>query len=149
MSKKETAKADKKAAPKMLVSKTARRKAARAKRAAAKPAVAGGKATLSDVRISAQKARLAIRLIVGKQVEPALQLLQFTPKKSTALVYKLLKSAIANAREHGGADVDKLWVTGAWADAGKTLKRIMPRARGMATTILKRSAHITVVVEER
>jgi large subunit ribosomal protein L22 len=111
--------------------------------------VVSGHATLRDVRISAQKARLAVNLIRGKQVEQALQLLRFTPKKSTALVEKLLMSAIANARERNGADADRLWVCGGWVDGGKVLKRYMPRARGMATQILKRSAHITIEVGEK
>src|SRR4051812_22736158 len=97
-------KGDEKAAPqktgtskKSVLRGKAARRAKRAARDAAKPKVAGGRASLNDVRISAQKARLALGLIKGKQVEPALQLLQFTPKKSTALLHKLLKSAIANA----------------------------------------------------
>jgi len=106
-------------------------------------------ATLRHVRISPQKARLVLGLIRGKEVERALDILRFTPKKGARLVSKLLKSAVSNAREKGGVDVDALLVTGCWADTGRTMKRFMPRARGMATPILKRSSHITLVLGAR
>ena len=106
-------------------------------------------ATLRHVRLSPQKARLVLNLIKGKQVEPALQILRFSPTKGARFIEKLLRSAIVNAREVGGADVDKLWVTQGWVGAGRTIKRFMPRARGSANQILKRSSHITVVVGER
>ena len=108
-----------------------------------------GQATLRHIRVSPQKARLVLELIKGKQVEPALQILRYSPKKVARFTEKLLKSAIANARELRGADVDKLWVTGGYVDAGRSLKRIMPRAQGRADTIIKRSSHITVFVGER
>lgn len=107
------------------------------------------KASLRHVRISPQKARLIINLIRGKQVEPALQILQYSPKKGAALASKLLKSAIANAREGSGADVDRLWVTGGYVDAGRIMKRYMPRAQGRANLIMKRSSHITILVGEK
>ena len=106
-------------------------------------------ATLRHVRISVQKARLVLGLIRGKEVERAIDTLRFTPKKGARLIVKLLESAVSNAREKGGVDIDKLLVTGCWADPGSTMKRFMPRARGMATPILKRSSHITVVLGER
>ena len=106
-------------------------------------------ASLKHVRMSSQKARMVVNLIRGKQVEPALQVLRYSPKKGSKLVEKLLRSAIANARERKGLNVDKLWVSQAWANAGPTMKRYMPRARGSADGIRKRSTHITVVVEER
>ena len=112
-------------------------------------ALTGASATLRHARMSAQKARLVINLVRGKQVEPALQILQYSPKKGSALVEKLLRSAIANARERAGLDVDKLWVTGGWVNEGPTMKRFMPRARGSADQIRKRSSHITVVVGEK
>lgn len=108
-----------------------------------------GTASLRNVRLTARKARLVVDLIRGKQAEPALQLLQFNPLKGAKLVRKLLQSAIANARENHGADVDRLWVVGGWVDAGSTLKRFMPRARGSASPILKRSAHVTLKLGER
>jgi large subunit ribosomal protein L22 len=106
-------------------------------------------ATLRHVRISPQKARLVLGLIRGKEVERALDILRYTPKKGARLVSKLLKSAVSNAREKGGVDLDSLLVTGCWADTGRTMKRFMPRARGMATPILKRSSHITLVLGAR
>ena len=112
-------------------------------------ALTGASATLRHVRLSAQKARLVVNLVRGKQVEPALQILQYSPKKGAVLLEKLLRSAIANARERAGLDVDKLWVTGGWVNEGPTMKRFMPRARGSADTIRKRSSHITVVVGEK
>ena len=108
-----------------------------------------GEATLRFVRISPQKARLALNMIRGQQVEPALQMLRFSPKKSTRIVLKVLESAIANAREQGGADVDRLWVVGGWVNMGRSIKRFMPRARGSATPIIKRSSQITVQVAEK
>ena len=106
-------------------------------------------ATLRHARISAQKARLVLGLIRNKQVEPALRVLQFSPKKAARMVEKLLMSAVANAREHKGADMDRLWITGAWVNEGRTMKRYMPRSRGSADMLKKRSSHITVVVGEK
>jgi large subunit ribosomal protein L22 len=108
-----------------------------------------GSATVRHVRIAPQKARLVLDLIRGKQVEPALQVLRFSPKKGARIVSKLLHAAMIQAKEVAGADVDKLWVTGGWVDMGRTIKRYMPRARGSAAPIRKRSAHITVVLGER
>ena len=105
-------------------------------------------ATLRNVRVSAQKARLVINMIKGKQLEPALQILRFSPKKTAGFAEKLLKSAMANAQEKG-ADLDKLWIVGGWVDMGRTLKRFMPRAQGRATPIRKRSSHITLQLGER
>lgn len=105
-----------------------------------------GTATLSDVRISPQKLRLALDMVRGMQVEPALNALKFTPKKSAQLAHKVLLSAVANAREGTGVDVDSLWVAGGMVDMGKSLRRWMPRARGRATPIKKRTSHIKVSV---
>lgn len=106
-------------------------------------------ATLKHVRVSPRKARLILGLIKGKQVEPAMQVLKFNPTKSAAAILKLLNSAVANATEKGGVDVDNLWVTEGWADMGRTLKRFRPRAQGRATPIRKRSSHITIQLGER
>lgn len=107
------------------------------------------RATLRHIRMSPRKIRLVVDLIRGKQVEPALTLLKFSPKKGAKIAHKLLESAIANAREHARADVDKLWVTSGWVNEGKTLSRYMPAAHGRATPIRKRSSHMTIVVGEK
>lgn len=107
------------------------------------------KATVKHIRISPRKARLVINMIKGKQVEPALQILRFSPKKGAAFAVKLLQSAIANAREKGGVDIDNLWVTGGFVDMGRTLKRYIPAAHGRATPNMKRSSHITIELGDR
>jgi len=106
-------------------------------------------ASIKHVRISPQKLRVVINLIRGKQVEPALQILQYSPEKGAAIASKLLKSAIANAKESGGADVDSLWVAGGYVDMGRTIKRIMARAQGRADQIHKKSSHMTILLGEK
>jgi large subunit ribosomal protein L22 len=81
-------------------------------------------------------------------VEKALELLAYSPKKSAALVKKVLESAIANAEHNEGADIDELRVSKVFVDEGPTMKRIKPRAKGRADRIFKRSSHITVVVAD-
>lgn len=107
------------------------------------------RATLKHMRLSPRKARLVIDLIRGKQVEPAMQVLRYSPKKGAKLAYKLLESAVSNAREGARADVDRLWVTKGWVDAARTLKRYMPAAHGRATPIRKRSSHMTIILGEK
>ncbi|MFB9137223.1 50S ribosomal protein L22 [Vibrio sp. AK197] len=100
-------------------------------------------------RISPQKARLVADQIRGKSVDQALEILTFSNKKAAELVKKVLESAIANAEHNEGADIDDLSVAKIFVDEGPTMKRIMPRAKGRADRILKRSSHITVVVADR
>ena len=100
-------------------------------------------------RISPQKARLVADLIRGKSVDQALEILTFSNKKAAALVKKVLESAIANAEHNEGADIDDLNVAKIFVDEGPTMKRIMPRAKGRADRILKRSSHISIVVADR
>ncbi|EGQ9629176.1 50S ribosomal protein L22 [Vibrio cholerae] len=100
-------------------------------------------------RISPQKARLVADQIRGKSVDQALELLTFSNKKAAELVKKVLESAIANAEHNEGADIDDLRVDKIFVDEGPVMKRIMPRAKGRADRILKRSSHITVVVADR
>jgi len=97
-------------------------------------------------RISSQKARQVTRAITGMPVSQALSVLDFTPKKAAQLIGKVLRTAIANAENNHELDTDDLIVTSAIATPGPTLKRIMPRARGSAGGIKKRSSHITVIL---
>ncbi len=105
-------------------------------------------ARLKGARISAQKARLVADQVRGMPVEEALSLLEFSPKKAAHLVSKILDSAIANAENNEGADVDELKVSSIYVDEGMTMKRLRPRAKGRADRILKRSCHITVKVAD-
>ncbi|MBS9404982.1 50S ribosomal protein L22 [Halomonas sp. TRM85114] len=106
-------------------------------------------AKLRGARLSAQKARLVADQVRGKPVAEALDLLTFSPKKAAKLVHKVLQSAIANAEENNGMDIDELRVSTVCVDEGMTLKRIKPRAKGRADRILKRTCHITVKVAEK
>lgn len=107
------------------------------------------KAVAKFVRIAPRKVRIVMNLIRGKSVAEALAILKFTPKAGAEVVEKVLKSAIANAENNFDMNVDKLFVSSAYVDQGPTLKRIHPRSRGQAFSILKRTSHVTVVVEER
>lgn len=105
-------------------------------------------ARLKGARLSAQKARLVADQVRGKRVEEALDLLSFSNKKGAAVIKKLLESAIANAEHNEGADVDELKVSTIFVDEGTTLKRLMPRAKGRADRIFKRTCHITIKVAD-
>ncbi|AMG30352.1 50S ribosomal protein L22 [Grimontia hollisae] len=100
-------------------------------------------------RISPQKARLVADQVRGKNVAQAIEILTFSDKKAATLIKKVLESAIANAEHNEGADIDDLSVAKIFVDEGPVMKRIMPRAKGRADRILKRSSHITVVVADR
>lgn len=100
-------------------------------------------------RLSAQKARLVADQIRGKKVDEALSLLKFSNKKAAEVIRKVLESAIANAEHNDGADVDDLRVSTVFVNEGRSLKRIMPRAKGRADRIVKRSCHITVKVADK
>ncbi len=99
-------------------------------------------------RISAQKGRLVADQIRGLPVEEALNVLIFSNKKGAVLIKKVLDSAIANAENNEGADIDELTVKTIYIDEGPTMKRIRARAKGRASRILKRSSHITVAVAD-
>ena len=105
-------------------------------------------AKLSRANLSAQKARLVADQIRGLPVDQALQNLQFSTKKAAHLVKKVLESAIANAENNEGADVDELRVAKIWVDEGPTMKRWKARAKGRGNRILKRTSHITVTVSD-
>jgi large subunit ribosomal protein L22 len=105
-------------------------------------------ARLKGAQISAQKVRLVADQVRGLRVEEALGLLEFSTKKAAHIVKKLLDSAIANAENNEGADVDELKVSSIFVDEGITMKRLRPRAKGRADRILKRSCHITIKVAD-
>jgi large subunit ribosomal protein L22 len=105
-------------------------------------------AKLRSARITPQKARLVADQIRGLPVDRAINILTFSNKKAAALIKKVLESAIANAEHNDGADVDELKVKTIMVDEGPIMKRWMPRARGRANQIFKRTSHVTVVVEE-
>lgn len=105
-------------------------------------------AKLRHARISAQKARLVADQVRGLSVDKALNVLDFSVKKAAGLVNKVLRSAIANAENNAGADVDELKVARIFVDEGPTLKRMRPRAKGRGNRILKRTCHITVQVSD-
>ena len=103
-------------------------------------------AKLKYIHISAQKCRLVADQIRGLNVSHAVEVLEFSPKKSAAIVKKVLDSAIANAEHNEGADIDELKVTQIFVDEGPTQRRFQARAKGRACKILKRSSHLTVTV---
>ncbi|MDE5285179.1 MAG: 50S ribosomal protein L22 [Buchnera aphidicola] len=101
-----------------------------------------------QARSSAQKVRLIANLVRGKKVPQALDILNYIHKKAANLVKKVLESAIANAEHNNGADIDKLKIKNIFVNEGSTMKRMMPRAKGRADRILKRTSHITVIVSD-
>jgi len=105
-------------------------------------------ATAKRLQISPQKARLVVDQVRGKQVSDALDILSFSNRKGAVLVRKVLESAIANAENNEGADIDELKVSEVFVNEGMTMKRIKPRAKGRADRIFKRSSHITVTVTD-
>jgi large subunit ribosomal protein L22 len=105
-------------------------------------------AKLKGAPLSAQKGRLVANMIRNMTVSRALDVLKFTPKKGAQLMLKLLQSAIANAENNNGADIDDLKVNVVYVDEATTLKRISPRAKGRANRISKRTCHITIKVSD-
>ncbi len=99
-----------------------------------------------NIRVSAQKCRLVADLIRGLDVAKALNLLEFTQKKSAGILKKTLESAIANAEHNEGADIDSLRVKEIYIDKGPSLKRFMARAKGRGNKIEKQTCHINIVV---
>jgi large subunit ribosomal protein L22 len=106
------------------------------------------KATARYVRVAPRKARVVADLVRGKYVDEALELLRFANRRAAGPVWKVLKSAVANAQNKFDAATEELLVKEIMVDKGPTLKRWRPRARGMATRINKMTTHITVVVAE-
>ena len=106
------------------------------------------RAKLTNAKISPQKMRLVADQIRGLHINKALDILNFSNKKASEIIVKVLNSAIANAENNNGADIDELYVSEIFVDAGPTMKRIKPRARGRADRIIKRSSHVTIAVSE-
>jgi large subunit ribosomal protein L22 len=107
------------------------------------------RAKVTNVRGAPPKVRQVVDLIRGQSVDSADDILRFTKRPVAKIIQKLLKSAVANARDKDEAvDVDQLVVRTAMVDCGPIMKRWLPRARGRATPILKRSCHITIVVSD-
>ncbi len=106
------------------------------------------KACDKHVGISAQKVRLIVDLVRGMPVNDAISTIEYTPKAGSRYVGKLLNSAVANASTREGIDVDTLYVKKIYVDEGPTMKRFRARSMGRGTRILKRSCHITVVLDE-
>jgi len=105
-------------------------------------------AKLKHVRISPQKCRLVADVVRGKSVGNALATLRFIPKKGAEIVLKVLESAVANAENNNGADIDELKVHRIIKDIAPVLKRFAARAKGRGARIVKRNSHITVVVSD-
>lgn len=105
-------------------------------------------AKLNSAPLSAQKCRLIADMIRKMDVSAARDILKFTPKKGAKVMLKLLESAIANAENNNGADIDELIVGTVYVDEAATLKRIRPRAKGRADRIQKRTCHITIKVSD-
>jgi len=107
------------------------------------------KAHLKYARISPRKVQIVLDLIRNKDADMAMAILKNTPKTASEYLIKLLGSAIANAENNFSMDRSKLYVSECFVCPGPTLKRMMPRARGSADRILKRTSHVTIVVSER
>ncbi len=106
-------------------------------------------ATVKYVGIPASKAKIVLDQIVGKDARTAAALLKYNPRVAASIIAKVLNSAMANAENNLGMDVSKLYVEEVKAGQGPTLKRVRPRAQGRAYRILKRSCHISIILNER
>ena len=108
-----------------------------------------GRAIVKHARVSSRKAKLVIDLIRSKGIDEAYGILKYMPRNASEILYKLLKSAEANAVNNNQLNRDNLYVSEVYAEQGPTLKGIMPRAQGRAFRIRKRTSHITLVLKER
>ena len=106
-------------------------------------------AKLSYARVSVQKACFVLDAIRGKDVETAIGILAYNPRYASSVIKKLLESAVANAENNNHMSADKLYIAECYANQGPTMKRVQPRAQGRAYRILKRTSHITIVLDER
>jgi large subunit ribosomal protein L22 len=116
---------------------------------APKPKVTSAKAIAKDVRVTPRKARLVLDLIRGKAVNEALGILSNVNKAASPIVAKVVKSAASNAINNFSMAEEKLYIAECYAGDGIKMKRFLPRAKGSASGLVKRSSHITVVVKER
>ena len=107
------------------------------------------RAYLKYARISPRKVQIVLDLIRGKDAGTAMAILKNTPKSASEYLIKLRKSAVANAENNFGMDASKLYVSECFVCPGPTLKRLLPRAKGSADRLLKRSSHVTIAVKER
>ena len=107
------------------------------------------RAYLKYARISPRKVQIVLDLIRGKDAGTAMAILKNTPKSASEYLIKLLKRAVANAENNFGMDTSKLYVSECFVCPGPTLKRLLPRAKGSADRLLKRSSHVTIAVKER
>tara|TARA_R110000787_G_scaffold187093_20_gene298964 strand:- start:1772 stop:2107 length:336 start_codon:yes stop_codon:yes gene_type:complete len=105
-------------------------------------------AVLKFVRLSPMKGRLVADMVRGKKVDEAINILKFSNQRAAGIIKKVLDSAIANAENNDGADIDELRISEIMIDQGPVMKRISPRAKGRADRILKRTSHVTVRVSD-
>ena len=106
-------------------------------------------ATLMNARVSARKAAYVLDAIRGKDAKVALGIVTYSPRYASQLIKKLIVSAMANAKNNNQMDEEKLYVCECFANNAPTYKRIHPRAQGRIYSILKRTSHITVILDER
>jgi len=107
------------------------------------------RAVTRHLHVSPRKARLVAALVRGRGVGDALSVLEHVPKKSARFLVKTIRSAVANAENTQRVDVDRLYIKRITVDGGATAKRFLPRAHGRATRLRKRTAHLTIIVDER
>ncbi|NCC75412.1 MAG: 50S ribosomal protein L22 [Clostridia bacterium] len=108
-----------------------------------------GRAIAKNIRVTPRKVNIVVDLIKGKSLDDVYAILRYTPKAASPVLEKLVKSAEANAVNNNGLSRDALYVADCYANQGPVLKRIIPKARGSAARIHKRTSHITVVLKER
>ncbi len=145
----EAPKAKKAPAKKTAAKKPAAKKEEKKPEAPKKPMPTEAKAIAKNVRVTPRKVRLVIDLVRGKDVKEALGILNNVNRAACAPVIKVIKSAAANATNNFGMDEDKLYIASIYANDGLRMKRYLPRAKGSASGLVKRSSHITVVVKMR
>ncbi len=108
-----------------------------------------GRAIAKNVRVAPRKVNVVVDLIKGKPLDEAYAILRYTPKAASPVLEKLVKSAEANAVNNNNLSRDALYVADCYANQGPVLKRIIPKARGSAARIHKRTSHVTVVLKEK